>query len=295
MRRASNRARAAIAAIALGGVAVVVAITARAPLSRSTPVDATALQAPTIAVFTLIAGIGVVVLGALAVLLWSGRRRQDEPLEPQPPPIEVHWIWKLLAILLLLALGAALVAAAVIGSKRRQNALPLGSGLGTGGFGQLAGRSGKGASGFVVPSWLPWTLLGIVVAAAVGGVVVLWLTRSRRGVASAEASATSAAVEAAIGALDAEADPRRAVIAAYGAMQRTLGEHGVARSPTEAPREYLQRVLIASQATDREARTLTGLFEEARYSTHPIPERLREVALAALRSLQGRLQAEAAR
>ena len=72
----------------------VVAIAARAPLSRSTPVDATALQAPTIAVFTLIAGIGVVVLGALAVLLRSGRRRQDEPLEPEPPPPEVHWICK---------------------------------------------------------------------------------------------------------------------------------------------------------------------------------------------------------
>ena len=102
-------------------------------------------------------------------------------------------------------------------------------------------------------------------------------------------------MDAAIGALDAEADPRRAVIAAYGAMQQTLGEHGVARSSTEAPREYLQRVLTASRANDREVRTLTGLFEEARYSTHPIPERLREVALAALRSLQGRLQAEGAR
>jgi hypothetical protein len=50
------------------------------------------------------------------------------------------------------------------------------------------------------------------------------------------------AARAAIGALDSDADPSRAVIAAYGAMQRTLGEHDVARSPTEAPREYLQRV-----------------------------------------------------
>jgi hypothetical protein len=101
-------------------------------------------------------------------------------------------------------------------------------------------------------------------------------------------------VDAAIGALDAEADPRRAVIAAYRAMQQTLGEHGVARSPTEAPREYLQRVLTANQASEREAKTLTSLFEEARYSAHPIPERLREVALAALRSLQGRLRSQAA-
>ena len=62
-------------------------------------------------------------------------------------------------------------------------------------------------------------------------------------------------------------------------MQRTLGERGVVRSPAEAPREYLQRALVASRATEREARTLTGLFEEARYSAHPIPERLRELAV----------------
>jgi hypothetical protein len=53
-------------------------------------------------------------------------------------------------------------------------------------------------------------------------------------------------------------------------------------------------VLVASQANVREARTLTGLFEEARYSTHPIPERLREAALLALRSLRSRLQTEGA-
>jgi len=295
MHRASNRVRAAIAALALGGVAVVVAIAARAPLSRSTPVDATSLQAPTIAVLTLIGGIGLVMLGALAVLGWSERRRKDEPPEHQPPPIEVHWIWKLLAILSVLALGAALVAAAVIGSKRAKNAPPLGGTLGIGGPGQPSRRPPGPASGFVVPSWLPWSVLGIVVVAAVASAVVLWLRRPRPAAAPVEASATRAAVDAAIGALDAEADPRQAVIAAYGAMQRTLGEHGVVRSPTEAPREYLQRVVIASEASEREARTLTSLFEEARYSTHPIPERLREVALAALTSLRGRVQSEGAR
>jgi len=293
MRRASRRTKAAIAALALGGVAVVVAMAARAPLARSTPVDAGSLQAPTTAVFTLIAGIGIVMLGALVMLAWSGRRRQDDPPEHQSAPIEVHWVWKLLATLLPFALGAALVAAAVTGSKRAQGAPRIGGAFGAGGPGRLPGR--PSASGFVVPSWLPWTLLGIAAAAVAAGAVVLWLRRPRPPLEPAEASATRAAVDAAIGALDAEADPRRGVIAAYGAMQRTLGEHGVVRSPTEAPREYLQRVLVASQANEREATTLTGLFEEARYSTHPIPERLREVALAALRSLRGRLEAEGAR
>jgi Domain of unknown function (DUF4129) len=294
MQRTSNRARAAVATLALGGVAVVVAISARAPLSRSTPVDARALQAPTAAVFMLIAGIGIVLIAALAILAWSGRRRKDDPPDHEPTPIVVHWLWKVLAILLPFALGAALIVAAATGAKRAVTGPPFGGTFSTGGSGASSGRPSHGSTGFVVPSWLPWTVLGLVAVAVLAGVAVLWLRRSRPGVAPPEASATRAAVDAAIGALDAEADPRRAVIAAYGAMQRTLGEHGVARSPTEAPREYLQRVLVASQASEREAKTLTGLFEEARYSTHPIPERLREVALAALRSLRGRLRGQAA-
>jgi hypothetical protein len=294
MHRASNRARAAIAALALGVVAVVVAVAARAPLSRSTPVDARALQTPTAAVFTLIAGIGIVLIAAVVMLIWSGRRRKDDPPELERTPIEVHWIWKVLAIVLPFAVGAALIAAAATGTKRAVTGPAFGGTFATGGSGALPGRPNDGATGFVVPSWLPWTVLGIVAVGVLAGLVVLWFRRSRPA-AAAEASATRAAVDAAIGALDSEADPRQAVIAAYGAMQRTLSEHGVARSATEAPREYLHRVLVASQANGGEAKTLTGLFEEARYSTHPIPERWRELALAALRSLRGRLQAEGAR
>jgi heme/copper-type cytochrome/quinol oxidase subunit 2 len=294
MRGASNRAKAAITTLALGVVAVVVAIAARAPLSGSTPVDATALQTPTAAVFTLIAGIGIVLLGPVAILVWSGRRRKDDPPEHEPPPVEVHWIWQVLAILLPLALGAALVVAAVTGSRLRGKEPGSGSTFLTGGSGASSGPT-RAARGFVVPSWLPWTALGIIAVAVIAGIVVLWVRRPRRESTTPEAGATRVAVDAAIDALDSEADPRRAVIAAYRAMQRALGEHGVARRPTEAPREYLQRVLVASQANEREAKTLTGLFEEARYSTHPIPERFRELALTALQSLRGRLRSEGAR
>ena len=293
MQRSSRRARAAGATVGLTVAVVVVAMAARAPLSRSTPVDARSAQAPTTALFMLLAGAGVVMLGALVLVAWSGRRRKDDPPEHEPTPIEVHWIWKLVMMLVPFALGAALVAAALIGTRAVHN---------TPGFrgGTLAGapRSARGSThtggGFAVPAWLPWTLLAIVGIALAAGIVLLWLRRERSVSEPPGASAPHAAVQAAIDALGAEADPRRAVIAAYGAMQRTLGERGVVRSPAEAPREYLQRALVASRSTEREARTLTGLFEEARYSTHPIPERFREMALSALRSLQRRLQAEGA-
>jgi Domain of unknown function (DUF4129) len=292
MQKAS-RARAAIATVALGAAGVVVAIAARWPLSGATRVDAQSAQAPTSAVVVLLLGAGLVMLAAVVMLVLSGRRRKDDPDELEPPPFEVPWWLKLIAVLLPFALGAALVAAAVSGSRRTRNPAGIGlGGFGAGGLGGAPTRAASAASGFVVPSWLPWTLLGIVAFALAVGVVVTLLRRHQSSDEVADASATRAAVEAAIEALDAEGDARRAVIAAYGAMQRTLAEHGIARSPEEAPREYLERVLVASHATEEQATTLTGLFEEARYSAHAISEQLRVAALSALRSLRSRLQAE---
>jgi len=280
--------------LGLAAAAALVAIASRAPLSRATAVDARSAQAPTTALFMVIAGTGIVMLGALVLVVWSGRGRNDDPPEREPTPIEVSWIWKVMAIVLPFALGAALVTAAVIGTRSGRTGPEFGGRV-FGGAPPHSTRSTGAGGGFAVPAWLPWTLLAIVAIALAAGGLVLWRQRQRPATDAVEASAARAAVEAAIGALDDDADPRRGVIAAYGAMQRALAERGVVRSPAEAPREYLQRALTASRAAEREARTLTGLFEEARYSTHPIPERLREAALSALRSLQRRLQAEGSR
>ncbi|MGI8506049.1 MAG: DUF4129 domain-containing protein [Solirubrobacteraceae bacterium] len=274
------------------GLTAVIAMAARAPLAPSTPVNAASARAPVTALAVLLVGAGVVALGGLAIVMWPARRRRgdDEP-EPVAERLQVHWIWKLLAILLTFALGAALVAAAVLGAKAVHRAPQLGVG-GGGGLARPPAAPGapRGAeSGFVVPSWLPWTVLAIVVLAiGVGiGLLLRWLRPAVDG--APETTATRAAVQSAIAALGAATDPRAAVIAAYAAMERTLAAEGVARSPAEAPREYLQRVLVASSATEWEARTLTGLFEEARFSAHPIPERVRELALSALDSLRARL------
>jgi len=294
MRTLSNTKTAVLMTLGLVLAVAVVAIAGRAPLSHSTRIDARSAQPPTIAFVVLLLGVGIVTLGALAVLAWSGRRRKDDPPEHEATPTEASWIWKIVATLAPLAVGAALIVAAAIGTRSARNTVRFGSGA----FGSASGGSSTSSGtpgGFVLPAWLPWTVLAIVVFAIGVCLVAFWLRREQPTTDVAETpGASRAAVEAAIGALDAESDPRRAVIAAYAAMQRTLGEYGVVRSPAEAPREYLERALMASRATEDEARTLTGLFEEARYSEHPITERLRAVALSALRRLQGRLQAEGA-
>ena len=74
-------------------------------------------------------------------------------------------------------------------------------------------------------------------------------------------------------------------------MQQTLAAYGVPRQPAEAPREYLGRLLRASAASEQDARTLTGLFEEARFSTHPISEPIRHQALSALSAIRATIAA----
>lgn len=227
-------------------------------------------------------------IGALIAFVWSQRRRKDEPPEPVPEPTEVPWFWKLLAIALPLALGAAIVAAALTGARTSQGAKGLSSAFGASGP-NLTQRTPKPAgSGFVVPEWLPWTLL-VMVAVTIVAAVWFLVFRQPRMDEPDDRAAAEAAMQAAIAALDTDRDARAAVIAAYAAMERTLADHGTARSPSEAPREFLGRILLASGATARDAEALTGLFEEARYSAHPIPDRMRGLAASALASIRARL------
>lgn len=286
-------AQVVIAAFGLVAATVVVAMAARTPLSSSTPVDAASASAPATALFVLLLGAGVVALAALAVLMLQGcRSKRDDEAEPEVERPHIHWAWKLLAVLLPFALGAALIAAAVLGSKTLHTAPgPARSGHPVRPVTHHA-AGGTGGTGFVLPAWLPWAVLAILLAAVAVGAVLL--VRRQRGVHDEppEHDAARAAVQAAIGSLDTTTDPRSAVIAAYVAMEGTFAAHGFSRSPTEAPREFLRRLLTAGSAADGEARALTGLFEEARFSEHPIPERVRTLALSALSSLRARLKVE---
>ena len=279
--------RAAAVVAGITAAAAVVAAAARGPLSRSTPIDASSASAPVTALSILLLGAGIVALTALAILIFRQRRRKDDPEDQSEPP-EIHWIWKIVAILTPFALGAALILAAITGAKKLPVARNLSGGLG-GGLGVTSGRAAPptgGRTGYVLPAWLPWTILAIVLVAILAGVAALVLRRGRAPAGAPEPAAAGEAVQAAIAALEAGADPRGAVIAAYAAMQRTLAAHGLVRLPSEAPREFLRRVLVANRAAEEDAGTLTGLFEEARFSTHPISERTRDRALSALRSLE---------
>ena len=106
------------------------------------------------------------------------------------------------------------------------------------------------------------------------------------------AAALSAALDESLDDLRAERDARRAVIAAYARMERTLGRHGLPRRPFEAPLEYLARVLHELRVRSGAVLALTELFERAKFSRHEIDAEMKDEAIGALIAVRDDLSAE---
>ena len=84
-------------------------------------------------------------------------------------------------------------------------------------------------------------------------------------------------------------DARMAIIACYEAMERSLAERGAARGVAGTPDELLSRVIARKIISGEAARRLTGLFYEARFSSHELGVDKRDAAVAALDELAGEL------
>jgi 4-amino-4-deoxy-L-arabinose transferase-like glycosyltransferase len=140
------------------------------------------------------------------------------------------------------------------------------------------------------------------VFAAAGGLLVLGIciyTARRRSDArrrlegQAAATALSAALDDSLDDLRAERDPRRAVIAAYARMERALEAQGLPRRRSEAPLEYLARVLRKLRVRSSAVLALTELFERAKFSLHQIDVEMKEEAIGALIAVRDDLRADA--
>jgi hypothetical protein len=139
-----------------------------------------------------------------------------------------------------------------------------------------------------------WPLaLGLGALVLLGGVWVV--VRRDRGPepATPEGSVEeelARAIGSTIDDLRGERDARRAVIAAYANMERILGSHGLARGRAEVPFEYLARVLRVLQVSETSIRSLTELFEYAKFSPHEIDETMKEQAIESLVAVKEDLQ-----
>jgi hypothetical protein len=163
--------------------------------------------------------------------------------------------------------------------------------------GKKAAQKGHGLPTAVQPHF-EYTVLWIaLVVIAIGGAwfYYVWRTRKKRTAVPLDreqsvAEDFAASMSDAIGDLESEPDARRAVIAAYARMETVLARNGLKRRPSETPVEYLRRILLGLTSRGDSVSRLTSLFEQAKFSRHPIDAEMKQDAIAALREIRDDLQ-----
>jgi 4-amino-4-deoxy-L-arabinose transferase-like glycosyltransferase len=144
-----------------------------------------------------------------------------------------------------------------------------------------------------------WTPIVVVVGLAAIAVAAWYFAARRDRVQltpeQAAAGALAAVLDDTLDDLRAEKDPRRAVIAAYARLERTLAAHRLGRHPSEAPGEYLARILPELELERGSVRRLTELFTRAKFSPHAIDAAMKEDAIDALTTVRDELRAAAER
>jgi hypothetical protein len=150
-----------------------------------------------------------------------------------------------------------------------------------------AGRGNRGRF-----DWVPVIVISTLVVAGVSTAWLLAERARRRRPKSLDdlARELSEVLDDTLDDLRAEPDPRKAVIAAYARMERSLAWFGLPRRPHEAPLEYLERVLLELRASAEAVSHLTGLFERAKFSHHEIGPGLKEEAIEAVETLRDELR-----
>jgi hypothetical protein len=79
-----------------------------------------------------------------------------------------------------------------------------------------------------------------------------------------------------------EGAPRNAITACWLRLEDVVAATGLRRGVGDTSTEFVRKVLATSTADAAAINELAALFREARFSTHPMGERERAAALAAL-------------
>jgi hypothetical protein len=143
---------------------------------------------------------------------------------------------------------------------------------------------------------LRWDEIAVFIALLAGtGVVIYANSRTQRRPRPWRFDRTeevTQALDESIDDLRNDPDLRRAIIAAYARMEHALARAGIARHPSEAPFEYMERALRSLDTSADGAQRLTGLFEWAKFSQHEPEAPMRDEAIAALVAVRNELDRE---
>lgn len=281
-----------VAVPAAAGLIAIVALASRS--TTAAPSTGTIDLNPALTAIETLGYVGLAVGTASLVLILvmnrgrpQRRHRGGPVIRRQLPP--VPWWANVLGLVVVLGMLAAQVwiTLAFLAELQRRAAEAGGTGEPGPIFGLDPGTlqpSGRDLTSLTIAL----VIVAVLVVALVGYAIRLRLRDDRLlglGGAGGQA-ATANAVEVSLEALRGEPDPRRAVIAAYVAMERSLSRAGFGRRRSEAPLEYLRRVLATPTRAADEVRTITLLFQHAKFSSHEVDESMRNGAIDALERIR---------
>jgi hypothetical protein len=268
--------------IAVGAVVVVGALAVGAA-SRPHPVDV-ALSLPdigdlTVPLLLLLAAAAGLLVGQNFIAAWA-----HEP-DLQDPNRKKSKVPRVVQVLLPLFLLAVIAFVWMWAGDRARGPAP-GAGAGAAAIDVNSAPITGGDIGLLIACALVMVVAALIAAA-------FFRRHVNPALPPAPSEGVAVILDEGLGALLAESDPRRAVIAAYVAMERAMARQGWARRPAEAPTEYLGRVLRVAPSRSGDLDRLVGLYQVARFSEHPVTGGMRDIAVDAVRRLRADLVAAA--
>jgi len=228
-------------------------------------------------------GAGVVVLIVTVRRLRRRLEEEAEAVEPEPPK---PWWVSLIAWLIVAAVF--IIPVVFLTDRRAPESEASPTAEATPGGSTIGGEDQRRPS--------PWLILGFTVGAAAAAIAVAARRRApvvdeREPLPELLADVVDV-VDDSIRDIESEPDARRAIIRAYARMERALARGGVPRRPSETPFEYLESALRRLMVPADPARSLTELFEVAKFSDRPIDASMKRRAIDCLLDVRSALTAE---
>lgn len=280
-----------VATVAVLLAVTVVGLRTRGAFSH-TPDAAAAGASGAVLATALVAAEGIALV-AFIVLLLAARPQRRPRDDSEPERLIIPWWAKTAGVLLAFGLLVTPFVVLLSLKVRKHTPAPPVAHL-------TSPLTGSRPPNAAAPS-SAWPLIaGMVIAIAVV-LTLTWLTRrgrrpggpGRPGRSQDRAGALAAALAAGSAALQANRDPRAAIIACYAAMEQGFAAAGSAPAAADTPTEVLARATAAGIVRSASAGALTGLFRRARYSAEPMTSADSVAAAAALVQLRADADADA--
>lgn len=273
------------------GTGFVIALAAALRMAGSVPdgdhvIGVIRLPGPVTAAILTLFGLALVVfLGDLVRRARSKGNREDDGTPAEEPTPVPPWLRRVSLLL-------SLVNVAVLAYLWRRAVLE--SGLFTGAGGLAGGLGLRDGETLTAPALFNWVFGSLALMAGLGALgLALWSALADRPIPEDEesdpalpAAPLGTAVEESLADLRAEGDPRRAIVRCYARFERAAADSGHARRPWLTPSEFMHEVLARRSLPRAAVPTLTGLFELARFSHHPLGPSERDRAVDALHEIR---------